>query len=145
MIRLKSLIREIEDKPGIFGLGTVDSHGVVYFKKFPSDYLDTMSHNSAGIPMYKDRFRYDDGWVEWTDVPTKQSRIAVENYLAKQHLKFDRHSSYWGIDDVMAEPDDDSDAPAATPAPNAGAPGDAAPQDAPEAPAQAAKPKVPGV
>ncbi len=97
---------KLEDNKNIFGLGTVSGNGVVYFKKLPPKSLSTATHSSVGLPVYKDRFRYDDGFVEWTDIPYEESRIAVENYLAKRHLPFKEHSSYWGTDDVYGKPDD---------------------------------------
>lgn len=94
---------ESKSNKEIFGLGSVDSQGVVTFKKFPADYLATMTHQSAGLPPSRDRFRYDDGWVEWTDKPESDVMRAVENYLLKRNLPFEKHSSYWGTGDYIDE------------------------------------------
>lgn len=102
----EDLVSESKTK-NVFGLGTVDPNGVVYFKKFPPEDLPKLTHMSSHLPIHKDRFRYDDGWVEWTDRPTRESKIAVENYLFKNHLPFEKHSSYWGNEDY--ENDDAED------------------------------------
>ena len=107
MIRLKSLLCESKPKDPLFGLGIVDSQGVVTFKLFPIDTDSAMTHHSAGLPPSRERFRYDDGYVEWTDRPSKEAKIAVENYLDKKGLPFEQHSSFWDNQDYNDDNEED--------------------------------------
>jgi len=84
---------------GVYGLGVVDLHGVVHFKKLTDDEVGSKTHGQVGLPGSRDRFRYFDGVVGWTDKPSEpEVKVAVENFLAKYNYPFKRHMGYFGDD-----------------------------------------------
>jgi hypothetical protein len=93
------IVKEINQKTEICGLGVVDSNDVVHFKKLTDDEVGRMTHNQVGLPGSRDRFRYFNGTVGWTDTPSsKDVKIAVENFLARHNYPFRRHMGYFGDD-----------------------------------------------
>ncbi len=97
MIKLKSIILEMNPNNGVYGLGVVDLHGVVHFKKLTDDEVGSKTHGQVGLPGSRDRFRYFDGVVGWTDKPSEpEVKIAVENFLSKHNYPFKRHMGYFG-------------------------------------------------
>jgi len=99
MIKLKSLISELYPKTAKFGLGTVDSNGGVHFKEFSKDYVMTMTHGAAGLPMSRNRFRYNNGKVEWTDRPTGEIKSITSNYLTRKGYNVECNKGYWDNED----------------------------------------------
>lgn len=97
MIKLKTLIFETASSAQVCGLGIVDSHGVVHFKQLTDTEVGTKTHSQVGLPVSRDRFRYFDGTVGWTDTPSDPDvKIAVQDFLAKHNYPFKRHMGYFG-------------------------------------------------
>lgn len=97
MIKLKTLIFETVSSSQVYGLGIVDSHGVVHFKQLTDAEVGTKTHSQVGLPGARDRFRYFDGIVGWTDTPSDPDvKIAVQDFLEKHNYPFKRHMGYFG-------------------------------------------------
>lgn len=95
------VMKESDSPKEIFGLGVVDVYGVAHFKKLSKYDTETKTHSQVGLPGAMDRFRYLNGSVEWTDTPSRDSKITVEDFLAKNKFPFTRHTGYFG--DVVSE------------------------------------------
>ncbi len=99
MIQPKSNLLEVEISDGICGLGVVDAYDVVHFKQLSRNDVETKTHQQVGLPGSRDRFRYFNGIVGWTDAPSSpDAKLAIEEFLAKHNYPFKKHIGYFGDD-----------------------------------------------
>ena len=100
-------INEIYPSDARFGLGNVDSNGVVNFKEYSRDIFGSQIHGKDGTPYGRNTFRYVDGIVDWSDGhPEKEIKDTVETYLERGGYPFKKHISYY---DKLGQSDDNID------------------------------------
>lgn len=73
-------------------LGTVDSRGAVEVVKV-GDVTEAVHRDYFGY-FAGDRFRYDDGWMEWTTEPEEESMFAAREWFESRRMPYHESAKY---------------------------------------------------